>query len=108
VNYSFACCYPRTYTFKEITFINYAGLVRGPVCYGLSLLVSHEGIWKHTKGENQAEMTEMMESVVHNTVICNVILTTVIYGSFMSLVRDCLIKKSEKDEEEVTIENGKV
>jgi len=53
-------------------------------------------------------MTEMMESVVHNTVICNVILTTIIYGSFMSLVRDCLIKKSEKDEEEVTIENGKV
>jgi NhaP-type Na+/H+ or K+/H+ antiporter len=39
VNYSFSCCYKATFTFKEITFINYAGLIRGPVCYGLSLLV---------------------------------------------------------------------
>jgi NhaP-type Na+/H+ or K+/H+ antiporter len=45
VNYSFACCYPRTFTFKEMCFVNYAGLVRGAVAYGLCLLVTEEGVW---------------------------------------------------------------
>jgi NhaP-type Na+/H+ or K+/H+ antiporter len=48
VNYSFSCCYPRTFSFKEICFVNYSGLVRGAVCYGLSLLVQEEGVWTTT------------------------------------------------------------
>jgi hypothetical protein len=109
VNYSFACCYPRTYTFKEITFINYSGLVRGPVCYGLMLLVSHHHVWTWDRPEDIDErhskefLDHLKDSVVHNAVILNVMLTTIVYGSFMSLMRDCLLAKKDAAD---TIENG--
>jgi NhaP-type Na+/H+ or K+/H+ antiporter len=103
VNYSFACCYPRTFSFKEITFINYSGLVRGAVCYGLSLLVQEEGVWAFTSSGNSdidAAATSIKNSVVHNTVILNVVLTTLIYGSFMNLVRQCLLGREHEEKEE--------
>jgi len=75
------------------------------------LLVSHHGVWTwdwtldEEKGETKEFMGDVKNSVVHNAVIINVMLTTVVYGSFMSLMRDCLLGKKEGSD---TIENGKV
>lgn len=75
------------------------------------LLVSHHHVWTWDRPEDvdithsEEFLDHMKDSVVHNAVILNVILTTIVYGSFMSLMRDCLLGKVDAAD---TIENGHV
>jgi hypothetical protein len=69
--------------------LNYAGLVRGAVSYGLTLAVTEEGVWDFINPqtlEENVELSGVKKSIVHNTVIFNVIATTLVYGSFMGMV----------------------
>jgi hypothetical protein len=51
-------------------------------------------------------MSTIKASVVHNTVIMNVIATTLIYGSFMDIVRECLLGKEPEREAHGESEHG--
>jgi hypothetical protein len=39
----------RTFTFKEVTFLSYAGMMKGAICYGLTKEVFHI----HGEGEHE-------------------------------------------------------
>jgi hypothetical protein len=109
VNYSFSCCYPRTFSFKEISFINFSGCIKGAICYGLSLEVAHEHVWTFKYEDTMGNIVEdiskskMKESIVNNTVLLNVIVTTLLFGSLMNLARRCLLGSDEEREIEISL-----
>lgn len=60
---------------KELTFISYAGMIRGAVAFGLVLKIDHE-------------VTN--RSVIITTSLALVVFTTVFMGSTVALIQRCL------------------
>ena len=72
-------------TWKELTFIWYAGLIRGAIAFGLVLKID-------PRHENRG--------VIVTTCLTLVVFTTVFFGSTVGLVAKCLFgNKSEADDE---------
>ena len=64
--------------FKECVFISYAGMIRGAIALGLAI-----------KAEGSFNEYEFVVA----SVLALVILSTLIFGSFMPLVAKCLLDK---------------
>ena len=76
---------PKKITWKELTFIWYAGLIRGAIAFGLVLKID-------PRHENRG--------VIVTTCLTLVVFTTVFFGSTVGLVAKCLFgNKSEADDE---------
>jgi solute carrier family 9 (sodium/hydrogen exchanger), member 6/7 len=81
VQYLFLCCTKQTLNVKEVAFLAYAGLIRGAIALGLAL-------------ETQSYYSE--PEAVTTSVLALVIITTLLFGSFMPLVAKCLLEKPAK------------
>ena len=75
------CRAEQSLTLKELIFLAYAGMIRGAIALGLA--IKAEGIF--------TEYDTMVTSV-----LALVILSTLIFGSFMPIVAKCLLKKPKK------------
>ena len=76
---------PKKITWKEVTFIWYAGLIRGAIAFGLVLRIDESVVNR---------------SVIVTTCLTLVVFTTIFFGSTVGLLGKCLFKESEKAEEE--------
>lgn len=72
------CRHKPTVSCKELTYIWYAGLIRGAIAFGLVLRLPYD-------------VPE--RSVIVTTSLSLVVLTTVLFGSTMPLLSRCLLKK---------------
>jgi NhaP-type Na+/H+ or K+/H+ antiporter len=70
------CKHKKHVSFKELLFIGYAGLTRGAIAFALVL---------------QIDGTVVEKNTMVTTTLSLVILTTVIFGSFMPLVQKLLL-----------------
>ena len=76
------CCKPFFLSWSELTFLWFAGLIRGAIAFGLVLrLESEEGI------------AQSHRDVIITTTLVLVIFTTIVFGSLMPLVSKCLLPK---------------
>ena len=66
---------PKKITWKELTFIWYAGLIRGAIAFGLVLRV---------------DKTHPNRGVIITTCLTLVVFTTIIFGSTVGLINSCL------------------
>jgi Sodium/hydrogen exchanger family len=67
--------------FKDLVFISYAGMIRGAVAFGLVLRID----------ESVAN-----RSVIVTTSLSLVVITTVVLGSTVATVQNCLFKKEQE------------
>ena len=77
---------PNPLTYRELVFIWCAGLIRGAIAFGLVLRI---------------DASFAARDLIVTTCLTLVLLTTVIFGSTVGLVGDCLFKKPEENEETV-------
>lgn len=68
---------------KELIFISYGGMIRGAIAFGLVL--------KIPEGAKDGEEAFKERGVVVTTTLAVVIITTVIFGTFMPVVQKCLV-----------------
>lgn len=95
-------------TLGEVTFLSYSGLIKGVICYALALEFALENatvVNELTGNTYHVNLfSKNMKSILHNCILGIVILTTIFCGSFMSLIRRCLLgdakEKAEKAEAE--------
>ena len=81
VQYSFVVCgCENTFKFKELVFLSYAGMIRGAIALGLALKAS-------------AVFSEY--EVFVTSVLSLVIISTLVFGSFMPLVAKLLLDPPE-------------
>ena len=66
------CCFKRGLTFKEVVFLNFSGVIRGAIAFGLVLRLDGDL-------ENR--------SVIITTVLTLVIATTIIFGALMTTLK---------------------
>ena len=66
-----------TLSFKELVFLSYAGMIRGAIALGLAI---------------EAESVFTKFDTVVTTVLALVIMSTLIFGSFMPIIAKCLLK----------------
>jgi hypothetical protein len=102
VYYMLTCCCKRDLKFKELVFMCYSGALKGAICYGLLAEMSDFGVWcpydpKETiEGQGYPKYYPLSndceeKKVIHNSILAVVILTTVIFGTFLGPVRKCLL-----------------
>ena len=88
------CCYEKTHpnplNFKELSFIWYAGLIRGAIAFGLVLRID-----KSFAGRD----------LIVTTCLSLVLISTVLFGSTVGLIGSCLgLSASKEDEKKEEIE----
>ena len=82
VQYTFVLCgAERSLKFKECVFLSYAGMIRGAIALGLAIKAEHF-------------FTEY--NFIVTSVLALVILSTLLFGSFMPLVAKCLLDPPKK------------
>lgn len=77
---------PKRITWKELTFIWYAGLIRGAIAFGLVLRI---------------EDTLPNRSVIITTCLTLVVFTTIFFGSTVGVLGKCLFSDSSEKKEEL-------
>jgi len=91
-----------------VTFLSYSGLIKGVICYALALEFAEEKgtvINKQTGTEINVHLFgPNMHSILHNCVLAIVITTTILCGSFMSLIRRCLLGDAKEQAEKAEAE----
>ena len=80
---TFICRIKRSLELREVVFLNFAGVIRGAIAFGLVLRMDKD---------------LQNRSVIVTTVLSLVIITTVIFGAIMTLLKSALL---DVDEEEV-------
>ena len=89
------CCYEKTHpnplNLKELTFIWYAGLIRGAIAFGLVLRIN-----KSFAGRD----------LIVTTCLTLVLVSTVVFGSTVGLLGSCLGLSSSKVDKEVIEETN--
>jgi len=79
--------------------MSYTGLIKGAICYGLTLEVFHET--KTFEGTTVHVFSHDVEPVIHSTTLSIVLLTTLIFGSFMQPVRKLLLGGAKEEQEDL-------
>lgn len=104
---TFYCCRlcfkKKTIAFNELLFITYAGMIRGAIAFALVLKISHE------TSDNPVEECEDCYSkknyeLVVSTTLMLVMLTTLIFGTFMDSVQKFLVPPKKDDNRDSGIE----
>jgi len=79
------CCKRKTINFRELNFITYAGMIRGVIAFALVLNIPKEGDEACESPESDCISPAIYEVMVSTTLIL-VMVTTVVFGTFMSKV----------------------
>jgi NhaP-type Na+/H+ or K+/H+ antiporter len=81
-----ACCHkgPPDVKCNELVFIIYGGMIRGAIAFGLVLKISDE---KDDKGVPDYKE----RGIIVTTTLALVIITTVLFGSFMPVIQKLLV-----------------
>ena len=78
----FVFCKPFFLTTNELTFQWFAGLIRGPIAFGLVMRL-----------ESEPSLTQTRKDIITTTTLVLVIFTTIAFGSVMPLISKCLLTK---------------
>jgi NhaP-type Na+/H+ or K+/H+ antiporter len=73
---------PNALTFKELVFIWYAGMIRGAIAFGLVLKIEDDFPNKE---------------LITTTCLALVVFTTIVFGSTVGLLSDCLFRKENEE-----------
>jgi len=83
--YLFRLCFKsRNINFRELCFITYAGMIRGAIAFALVLRMPAEGLESCKPGNSC--LTPQNYEVLVNTTLILVMMTTLIFGTFMGKV----------------------
>jgi NhaP-type Na+/H+ or K+/H+ antiporter len=104
--YLFRLCFKKkTINARELCFIVYAGMIRGAIAFALVLRIPVEGtIECKTPGKC---VTEETYQVLISTTLILVMVTTVLFGTFMSRVQNFLVPPTQEDKEEYEMSQRK-
>lgn len=82
----YACCKMRDINIRELIFISYGGMIRGAIAFALVL--------KIPSGDSpDGNLAFRERNLVVTTTLAVVIITTVMFGSFMPVIQKCLFGK---------------
>lgn len=91
VFYLFRICFrAKTIAFNELCFITYAGMIRGAIAFALVLKIDQDTFGKDEK------------DVVVTSTLAIVMITTLLFGTFMSLVQRKLVPPTDRSRTEYT------
>jgi NhaP-type Na+/H+ or K+/H+ antiporter len=93
--YMFSCCSKdenEKLSFRELLFISYAALIRGAIAFGLVTNIPDE--FEH-------------KEVVESTTLLLVIITTIVFGTFCSMMQKILLPDPPKQIESELFQNHK-
>lgn len=101
--YAFSCCCrKKTIKFNELCFITYGGMIRGAIAFALVLKIpieykcelNKEGVLK------EGCYTQDNFDLVVSTTLIIVIISTLLFGTFMKPVQKCLVPPTIADKNE--------
>lgn len=100
------CCKSRTINIMELIFITYAGMIRGAIAFALVLTLPVVSVDDPTMCSEATIPTQYCldpdtYSMLVSTTLSLVVLTTLCFGTFMSIVQKFLVSPSEEDAKEV-------
>jgi len=96
--YLFACCPGKKFnklTFRQLSFLAYAALIRGSIAFGLVLRIPVDK--NELNFDNDEDARRGLE-VITSTCASLVVITTCIFGGFTPMVQSCLLPKPKGDE----------
>lgn len=96
--YLFRLCFKKkTISFKELCFITYGGMIRGAIAFALVLVIPHECVAGdcHYNCSILPCYSEAQYELAKSTTLSIVMLTTLIFGTFMKVFQHCLLGKPE-------------
>lgn len=79
------CCKKKTINARELTFISYAGMIRGAIAFALVLQIP-VCTEEQTENNDQSCFDRPLYELLISTTLALVMLTTILFGSFMGLV----------------------
>jgi len=91
------CCRKKTIAFKELLFICYGGMIRGAIAFALVLKI--EVVAKCPVGSKGCYTQDNFDLVVSTTLII-VMVTTILFGTFMKPVQKFLVTPTEEEANE--------
>ncbi len=78
----FLCCKKPFLSMGELTFQWFAGLIRGPIAFGLVLRL-----------DSEPDIVQPRKDIIITSTLVLVIFTTIVFGSIMPLLSKCLLTK---------------
>jgi len=83
VHFLLKCCIKKDITLRELGFISYGGMIRGAIAFGLVLKISPD--------PDESGYVFAERDFVVTTTLAVVIITTVVFGSFMPVIQKILV-----------------
>lgn len=84
--------------FRELVFISYGGMIRGAIAFGLVLKIPTGSYTLESDGEGVEVPIFKELGTMYTTTLALVIITTIVFGTFMPLVQKCLFPKVDEDD----------
>jgi NhaP-type Na+/H+ or K+/H+ antiporter len=97
------CCRRKTINCRELTFISYGGMIRGAIAFALVLQIPYEGGSSCTAAmlaNDECFKKNTYEMLVSST-LAIVMMTTLLFGTFMPAVQKILCPPTIADQEDV-------
>jgi NhaP-type Na+/H+ or K+/H+ antiporter len=102
--YLFRLCFKsRNINFRELCFITYAGMIRGAIAFALVLRIPVEGSESCSSTSPSECLLGQNYDVLVSTTLVLVMLTTLIFGTFMGKVQQLLVPSTKEDREEYEV-----
>jgi NhaP-type Na+/H+ or K+/H+ antiporter len=99
------CTKTRTINIRELFFITYAGMIRGAIAFALVLTLPYKSKDGLTCSEKTIPVASCFDydnyKMLVSTTLMLVVLTTLVFGTFMAVVQSFLVSPSDADREEV-------
>jgi sodium/hydrogen exchanger-like protein 6/7 len=87
------CCRKKTINFRELLFITYAGMIRGAIAFALVLKIPKDGdVGCEVAGDC---LSVVNYEVLVSTTLILVMVTTLLFGTFMNKIGNLLVPPSE-------------
>lgn len=97
------CCSKKTVAFKELLFICYGGMIRGAIAFALVLKI--EVAENGCPAKQTGCYTKNNFELVVSTTLVIVMLTTILFGTFMKPVQKFLVAPTDEQANEYKVED---
>lgn len=96
--YLFRLCFrKKTINFRELCFISYAGMIRGAIAFALVLKIPIDGT---IECKSDSCLSQENYDLLVSSTLMLVMMTTLVFGTFMGKVQNLLVPPTEEDKEE--------